>query len=202
MNRVAIFASGTGTNAIKLLEASRNLAQVEIPCLIIDSLQSPLPEIIKHDFPEVQAFLILPDKELQVAKRRADHEERILEVLTKNRIQWIFLAGYMRLIGPTLLQNSKRIVNIHPSLLPLYPGLLSYERAFEDGIKESGVTLHWVDAGLDTGPIICQEKFPRLPTDSLQDFINRGKEIEWKIYPALLQELNDTSKIAGVSYES
>lgn len=201
MNIVAIFASGTGTNAIKLLEASRSLAHVKVPCLIIDSLKSPLPEIIKKDFPEVQTYLILPDKELQGAEKKKDHEEKIIAVLEKHNVQWIFLAGYMRLIGESLLRKYKRIINIHPSLLPQYPGLHSYERAFEDRISESGVTLHWVDQGLDTGPVILQRKFPRLIKDTLTDFINRGKEIEWEIYPALLKELNDTSRIAGVSYE-
>jgi phosphoribosylglycinamide formyltransferase-1 len=102
----------------------------------------------------------------------------------------------MRILGPLLLDTFRnRIVNIHPSLLPLYPGVESYKRAFEDKVTESGVTVHLVDAGIDTGPVILQEKFPRLETDTLADFIQRGKDLEWKLYPKILEKLNESGAL-------
>jgi phosphoribosylglycinamide formyltransferase-1 len=102
----------------------------------------------------------------------------------------------MRIIGPTLLEtyskNGKsRIVNIHPSLLPAYPGLHAYESAYQANEKKSGVTIHRVDAGVDTGPILLQQSFERAPTDSLSDFMDKGKALEWKMYAQVLKKLDE-----------
>lgn len=196
MKNIALMASGTGTNALNLIEAAKSFQNVRIACLIVDSTKSPLPEAVRLKYPMLPVHRILPMGGLQGPDRKNEHETRILETLRNHEVDFILLAGYMRIIGPLLLrQFENRIVNIHPSLLPLYPGVDSYKRAFEDQVSESGVTIHLVDAGVDTGPVILQERFPRLPTDTLSDFIQRGKDIEWKLYPKILEKLNESAAL-------
>lgn len=196
MKNIAIMASGTGTNALNLIEAARSFKKVRISCLIIDTIDSPLPEIVRKKYPMLPVYRILPMGGLKGEDRKVEHETRIMEALRTHETDFIFLAGYMRIIGSVLLSKfENRIVNIHPSLLPAYPGVDSYRRAFEDMVSESGVTVHLVDSGVDTGPIILQEKFPRLGTDTLSDFVQRGKEIEWKLYPKVLEKLNESATL-------
>src|SRR5699024_7834703 len=108
-----------------------------------------------------------------VVRRQADfsgkesYEQDILTHLREKKITWIFLAGYMRLIGPTLRQPfSGKIVNIHPSLLPDFPGLNAIQQALEAGVRKTGVTIHFVDEGMDTGPVIAQQTVPVLADDT------------------------------------
>jgi len=184
-------------NAMNLLRTAASLGQLEIPLMIVDQKNSPLPEKVKAEFPQVSVAVI---EVMKGPNRRADHEQRILTQLREFSIDWCFLAGYMRLIGPTLLNEYKtgatsRIVNIHPSLLPKYPGLHAYEQAFEAGDLISGVTIHFVDDGLDSGPVILQGEFQRLQSDDLESFIERGKKLEWSLYSRVLTQLNDAGDI-------
>jgi len=190
---VAIFASGAGSNALNLLRTARSLKNLWIPLVIVDQKSSSLPESIAKEFPEVKVSLIEAP-----SKIRAEHEKLILSELKEYSIEWCFLAGYMRLLGPILLGAFKsRIVNIHPSLLPKYPGLHAYEQAFAAGDSISGVTIHYVDEGLDTGPIIVQSHFERHEGDRLEDFIRRGKVLEWLLYSNVLTQLNDQGSLAS-----
>ena len=191
MKKIAVFASGTGSNALNLIEATKLRSDAEIRVVIVDNPASALPEIIKKKYPQIPVFLIEPISGLDKKKQKIEFETRILKILEESKVEWIFLAGYMRIVGPTLLNIYKnKIINIHPSLLPLYPGIRSYERAFNDHVSESGVTLHLVDEGMDTGPILMQEKFYRSENDTIEDFIKKGKEIEWRIYPKILERLS------------
>ncbi len=190
MKTIAIFASGTGTNAVNLLEEQRRFPQVQVGCVVVDTLTSKLPELLAQRFPQLAVYRIIPDRTLSGAQKKAEHEGRILEKLRAHAVEWILLAGYMRIVGPVLLEAfPDRIINIHPSLLPQYPGLHGYERAFSDKVS-SGVTIHFVDGGLDTGPVILQKSFPRFDTDSLSDFIERGKRVEWELYPEILRRIS------------
>ncbi len=196
MKNVALMASGTGTNALNLIEAAKQFPNVRIACLIVDTVDSPLPELVRQKYPMLPVHRILPMGGLKGQDRKVEHEKRILEALTTHEVNFVFLAGYMKILGQLLLDTFRnRIVNIHPSLLPQYPGMDSYQRAFEDKVSESGVTIHIVDEGVDTGPVLMQEKFPRLDTDTLSDFIQRGKDLEWKLYPKVLAKLNDSATL-------
>ena len=187
MMKVAIFASGTGSNALNLLRTARELKSLEIPLLIVDQKSSSLPVAVGKEFPNVKVAVIEAPNKI-----RAEHEKLILGQLREYQIDWCFLAGYMRLLGPTLLTEFKsHIVNIHPSLLPKYPGLHAYEQAFEAGDPISGVTIHFVDEGLDTGPVIAQRSFERHQGDTLESFIERGKKLEWSLYSGVLRRLNN-----------
>jgi phosphoribosylglycinamide formyltransferase 1 len=193
MKHVALFASGVGTNALNLMRKSYEYSGVDVACVVVDTSTSPLPGIFRNEFPHVPVFIELPDRTLSGILRKKEHEERIIRHLDRLGVEWILLCGYMRILGEAMLSRfPQRIFNIHPSLLPKYPGADSYRRAFDDGATASGVTVHVVDAGVDTGPVFLQEEFPRLKNDSLEDFIQRGKEVEWKLYPRVFQYINDS----------
>lgn len=105
-------------------------------------------------------------------------------------VEWLCLAGFMRLVGQPLLEAYPgRILNIHPSLLPRFPGLKAWEQALDAGVAETGCTVHYVDAGMDTGPIILQERVPVLVDDSAESLHARIQEAEHRAYPEALRRV-------------
>jgi phosphoribosylglycinamide formyltransferase 1 len=196
MKNLAIMASGTGSNALNLLEHVKNYQNLTISCVVVDTGHSQLPQKLAELYPGLPVYRILPNDKLSRSQRQREFEERILNCFREHTVHWILLAGYMRIIGATILDAYiNRIVNIHPSLLPAYRGLHAYERAFADGVHESGVTIHLVDDGLDTGPILLQQSFPRLQNDGLEIFIRRGKHLEWALYPQILEVLSCSTEL-------
>jgi phosphoribosylglycinamide formyltransferase-1 len=118
-------------------------------------------------------------------------EGALLALLKRLQPRWALLAGYKRLVGQGFLDffadsGFHRVLNVHPSLLPAYPGLGGYERAFQDGVKVSGVTVHLVDMGLDTGLCVLQESFEREDDDTLESFTAKGRKLEHKLFPRAL----------------
>jgi len=110
--------------------------------------------------------------------------------LEEHQIDLLCLAGYMKIVGPTLLATYEgRIINIHPAYLPEFPGAHGIEDAWEAGVTESGVTIHWVDSGVDTGKIIQQVRVPRMADDTIDSFEARIHEAEYKLYPEVIREL-------------
>lgn len=183
---IALMASGQGTNALKLIEHARSLKNITMVGIIVDQASSQL----LNEKLLVPVILI----EKKAGQKKADHEKQILQQLQEWKTDWILLAGYMRILGKNFLNHYKnKVINIHPSLLPLYPGAHAYERAFDAKDSESGVTVHFVDEGMDTGAIWRQQTFRRFPDDSLDDFIARGKLIEWSLYPSFLDWLSQNS---------
>ena len=125
---------------------------------------------------------------------RADHESALLDAITALDPQLIVLAGYMRILSPAFVQAIQapprfRLINIHPALLPAFPGTHGYADAFNYGVTVSGVTVHFVDEGVDTGPIIAQQAFYRTSDDTLESFKEKGLTIEHQLYPAVLQAI-------------
>lgn len=105
-------------------------------------------------------------------------------------VEWVCLAGFLRLVRrPMLEAYPNRIVNIHPSLLPLFPGLEAWRQALAAGVTESGCTVHFVDDGMDTGPVILQESVPVLPGDTPETLHARIQVLEHRLYPAALRKL-------------
>jgi phosphoribosylglycinamide formyltransferase 1 len=105
-------------------------------------------------------------------------------------VELVCLAGFLRLVKrPLLAAFPKRIINIHPSLLPAYPGLESWKQALVAGENEAGCTIHFVDEGMDTGPIILQEKLAILPNDTVESLHARIQILEHRLYPAAIQQL-------------
>ena len=129
---------------------------------------------------------------------REHHEQQVLRILKeRGELDFIVLAGYMRILSENFLRGFKderlgiyRVINIHPSLLPAFPGAHAYEDAFAYGVRLSGITVHLVDEKVDHGPILAQECFERLPQDSLDEFKARGLAVEHRLFPQVLQEIS------------
>ncbi|MBD7908277.1 phosphoribosylglycinamide formyltransferase [Sporosarcina gallistercoris] len=185
MKKIAVFASGTGSNFQALVDAVKaGTLEAEIRLLVCDQpsasvLQRARKEEIDRlsispkDFPDKGAF-----------------ETEIVQQLKLREVEFIVLAGYMRLIGPTLLQEYPgAIVNIHPSLLPAFPGKDAIGQAIDAGVRVSGLTIHYVDAGMDTGPIIAQKEIRIHSDDTKDELQKRIQQQEHVIYPEVLQEL-------------
>jgi phosphoribosylglycinamide formyltransferase-1 len=117
-------------------------------------------------------------------------EAALVEVLRKAEVDLVVLAGFMRILkGEFLRTFAHKVVNIHPALLPSFPGLEAWKQALEYGVKVTGVTVHFVDQGIDTGPIIAQETVPILPGDTSETLHARIQEAERKVYPAAIAAL-------------
>jgi phosphoribosylglycinamide formyltransferase-1 len=124
--------------------------------------------------------LVIPSR----AKDRAEHDREVVAALKEHKVDLVCLAGYMRLLSPWFVQQfPRRILNIHPSLLPAFPGLEAQEQAFAYGVKVSGCTVHFVDEELDHGAIILQKAVPVLDTDDEHSLAARILEQEHIAYP-------------------
>ncbi|MGE7607824.1 phosphoribosylglycinamide formyltransferase [Peribacillus frigoritolerans] len=185
MKRLAVFASGNGSNFQSIAEAIKSgRLEAEICLVVCDREDAYVLERAKLE--NIDSFSFLAKN----YSNKIEYESEILEKLRQYEIEFIILAGYMRLIGPTLLQKySQRIVNIHPSLLPSFPGKDAIGQAFDAGVKETGVTVHYVDDGMDTGPVIAQKAVPILEGDTKDILQKRIQEMEHDLYPSVLQEL-------------
>jgi phosphoribosylglycinamide formyltransferase-1 len=182
---IAIFASGSGTNFESIVtQSQKENWGSQVSLLIADREGAKVLD--RAERLDVPHYLVSPKS----FSNKEAYETAILEVLEEKKIDWIILAGYMRLIGPTLLTRYKgRIVNIHPSLLPAFVGKDAIERAFEYPVKVSGVTIHYVDEGMDTGPIIAQVPVTIEPEDTLTTFTQKIQAVEHKLYPEVVRQL-------------
>lgn len=125
-----------------------------------------------------------------ISHREPDFEARLDSALRAAGVELVCLAGFMRVLsGPFVARWHDRIVNIHPSLLPAFPGLDTHRRALEAGVAEAGCTVHFVRAAVDAGPIILQERVPILPGDTESSLAARVLEAEHRIYPAAVRLL-------------
>lgn len=188
--RAAIFASGAGSNAENIARfCAKHPDEIAISVLVCDRPDAGVIARIKtYNIP----CHVIPKNNGD----KKQHEDAILQMLKPYSVEWIFLAGYMRILSRDFLKQHPRVVNIHPSLLPDFQGKDAPRRAFEAGIPFSGATLHYVDEGVDTGPVIAQEKFRRLEKDTLDDFVARGKDVEYRLYRDFLQALITERKTA------
>lgn len=185
MKRIAVFASGSGSNFQAIVDAiQEGKLDAQVKLLVCDQPNAFVIE--RANNAGIPSFVF---QAKQYSNKEAYEKEIIME-LNKQDVEFVVLAGYMRLIGSSLLNEFQgRIVNIHPSLLPAFPGKDAIGQAIRAGVKESGVTVHYVDEGMDTGPIIAQESVSideNETSDSLQAKIHA---IEHKLYPAVLQTL-------------
>lgn len=190
MKNVAIFASGTGSNFQALIDAVHGGSlHVNVKLLICDRPNALVIE--KANRASVSTFVFNPKD----YKNKAEFEALMIDELQEQQVDLIILAGYMRLIGPTLLNAFKnKIVNIHPSLLPAFPGKDAIQQAVHAGVKITGVTIHYVDEGMDTGPIIAQRAVEIADKDGLKDVERKIHDVEHVFYPETLESLINSKK--------
>lgn len=182
--KIAVFASGSGSNFEAIAQACRSGELLaEIVVVITDRPAAYVIERAKEMNIPVAAY------EAKAFRSKEAFEKAIVERLTDDGVEWLVLAGYMRLIGPTLLNAfPSRIVNIHPSLLPAFPGKDAIGQAIAHGVKVTGVTVHLVDEGMDTGPILAQQAVAVVHND-LEKTAQSIHEVEHVLYKETLQQL-------------
>ena len=182
---LAVFASGTGSNFDAIQQAIEEGAlDADITLVVSDVPTSAVIDKAKRK--GLKTFVFNP----QSYPDKRSFEMEIVEALQAADVDFIILAGYMRLVGPTLLHAYEgRIVNIHPSLLPSFKGLDAIGQAFDAGVKITGVTIHYVDEGMDTGRIIAQEAVKVGDTYGRDDLQRAIQAVEHQLYPATIQSL-------------
>ncbi len=179
MTNIAVLASGRGSNLQAIIDNIDNgYLKARITVVISDVGDAyALERAKKHG---IEAVFIDPKK---FASKEL-YEEEVLSVLKKHDAELVLLAGYMRVIGKTLLTAYKnRMLNIHPALLPAFTGLHAQNQAFDHGVKVAGCTVHFVDDVLDGGPIILQQCVEVKEDDTAETLADRILEQEHKIYP-------------------
>ncbi|EGJ38058.1 phosphoribosylglycinamide formyltransferase [Streptococcus sanguinis] len=178
MKKIAVFASGNGSNFQVIAE--------QFPVEFVFSDHRDAYVLKRADKLGVKSYVF----ELREFDSKMAYEQAIVDLLEEHQIDLVCLAGYMKIVGPTLLGAYEgRIINIHPAYLPEFPGAHGIEDAWQAGVSESGVTVHWVDSGVDTGKIIQQVRVPRLADDTIESFEERIHAAEYQLYPQVLESL-------------
>jgi phosphoribosylglycinamide formyltransferase-1 len=185
MLKLAIVGSGSGTNCQAIIDAvEAGTLDAEIKCVLSDVKEATILERArKHNIPAIW-FDCAPFK----TKLDGEGEQKVLEILNDHDVNFIALAGFMRIVKDGLLNAyAGRIINIHPSLLPSFPGLDGGKQAFDYGVKFTGCTVHFVDAGVDTGAIINQKCVDIEDDDTLDSLMEKIHAQEHIAYPEALQ---------------
>ncbi|MBU0677972.1 MAG: phosphoribosylglycinamide formyltransferase [Verrucomicrobia bacterium] len=196
MLSLAILGSGKGSNAGSIFEAiERGDLNAKVVCVVSDVEDAHILERARQHGIAAEFIDHAPFK----TKLDGEAERRVIDTLKSRGADFIALAGYMRIVKSGLLEAfAGRIVNIHPSLLPAFPGLASWKQALDYGAKVAGCTVHFVDAGMDTGPIIVQKAVPVLEDDTAETLHARIQMEEHVAYPeALSLVASGRTRIAG-----
>jgi len=175
--------SGRGSNLQAIIDACEKNAIPATVAVVISNKPDAhgLERAKKHNIPTA---VFEPNK----FKDKNTYELEIVKVFKEHKVDLVCLAGYMRIVGPVLLEHyQNKMINIHPALLPAFPGLHVQKAALDHGVKVSGVTVHFVDAGCDTGPIIAQAAVPVFESDTEETLSARILEQEHKIYPLAIK---------------
>lgn len=185
MRKIAVFASGTGTNFDAIQKAIEDqFLDATIECVVVDKKEALVIEKAKNK--NIHVFNFNPKDYAS----KSEYEKEIVDLLDSKGIELVCLAGYMRLIGETLLNAYEgRIINIHPSLLPAFVGKDAIGQAIRYGVKVMGVTIHYVDSGMDSGKIIAQRSFDVLETMSHDEIEAKVHAVEHVLYPETIKKL-------------
>ena len=186
MKRVGVLLSGRGSNLQALIDAARRgdlggeivvvVSNVETARGLVRARAAGVPAVFRD----------------HRGKGRESYDAEIVEILHAHHVDLVCLAGFMRLVSPAFVRSFPgRIVNIHPALLPAFPGLDAQRQAWEHGVKVSGATVHLVDEGLDSGPIVAQEAVAVRSIDTAESLAARILEAEHRLYPRAVRLLLD-----------
>jgi len=183
--RIAILVSGAGSNMEAIISAYRQGSlEAEIAIVISDNPEAA--GLGKARSRGIKTLAVPYRKGIS----REENEAPIIEALRAERVEWVVLAGFMKILTGGFVQSfPNKIVNIHPALLPAFPGAHAIRDALEMAADITGVTVHIVDELVDHGPIIAQEEVPVLPGDTEETLASRIHAVEHKLYPRALQQL-------------
>jgi phosphoribosylglycinamide formyltransferase 1 len=174
---IGVLVSGTGTNLRALLDAG-------LPVRAVASNKRGAPALDRVRHLPTAVF------ELTEFDSRAERDEAMAQWLLSQRVELVVLAGYMHLLTPGFLAHfPERVINVHPSLLPDFPGAHAVADQLAAGVAEAGVTVHVVDEGVDTGPILVQERVPVREDDTVDSLHARIKDVEHRLLPTAIEEL-------------
>ena len=187
--RLGILGSGKGSNFRAIADAiAAGALQAEVRVVVSDVADAGILAFARERGLRAE---YLPPGRFKTRLEPAA-EERLVALLREAGAEWVALAGYMRMVKAPLLDAfPRRIINIHPSLLPNFPGLEAWKQALAAGVAETGCTVHYVDSGMDTGEIIRQSAVPVLPGDSPETLHARIQQAEHALYPSVLREIAD-----------
>jgi phosphoribosylglycinamide formyltransferase-1 len=186
--RLGILGSGKGSNCRAILEqiCSGTLRNVQVQIVVSDVRDAPILEIAREF--GVRAEYLYPGNFR--TRLTSDAEEKLVRLLRQAQVELVVLAGFMRVLKQPMLDAfPHRIINLHPSLLPKFPGLAAWKQALAAGEQVTGCTVHYVDAGVDTGEIIAQREVPVLPDDTPETLHARIQEQERQLYPEVIGRL-------------
>lgn len=195
--KIVILASGKGTNAEAIMQYCSEKSDIlQVVGLISDKKDAyTLERAKKFDIPDY----FIPH----------ESQDSLLSVIKKLSADWACLAGYMRIVSKDFLQLFKsncgsfyQVLNIHPSLLPAFPGLNAYKRAFDAGLRTSGITVHLVNETLDGGPIVKQKNFTCGDNEDFAAFYEKGRAIEKSLYQEALSAIAEDRLIVEASLET
>ena len=191
---LGVIASGRGSNFQSILnEIEKGRLHARVKLLIVDNPDAFAIERAKKH--EIDHLVILP----KGFSTKDEFYKKIADELKKREVGLVVLAGFMRIVGSPLINEfPNRIMNIHPALLPTFPGLHGQKQAVDYGVKISGCTVHFVDQGMDTGPIIIQAAVPVYDYDTEETLSERILKLEHRIYPEAIKLFSENRlKVAG-----
>jgi phosphoribosylglycinamide formyltransferase-1 len=183
--RIAILISGRGSNMVALIDAAQSGKIPDSEVTVVISDQPSAGGLTKARERKVEALVIE-----RRGRKREEHDPEIIAALRERNIDLICLAGYMRILSGDFINAFRgRILNIHPSLLPSFPGLDAQQQALVHGVKFAGCTVHFVDETLDGGPIIAQRVVPVREGDTVETLSARILEQEHELYPEAVAKI-------------
>lgn len=181
--RIGVLASGRGSDLQSLMDAHAE-ERIASRVVVVVSDNHEAKALDRARGAGIPAEVVLPPAGLPAEARRRAHEEQIAKILDHYRVQLVVLAGYMRLVTPTFVKRyAERIINIHPALLPSFPGLHAQTQALEWGVRIAGCTTHFVDEQTDHGPIVLQAAVPVHPDDTPDSLSERILRVEHQLLP-------------------
>ena len=185
--KLGVLGSGKGSNFRAIADAiARGELAAEVRIVLSDVESAGILQIARER--GLRAEFVAPGR--FKTKLEPEAEARVVALLREAGVEWVVLAGYMRMVKAPLLEAfPRRIVNIHPSLLPAFPGLEAWRQALAAGVATTGCTVHFVDAGMDTGEIIAQREVPVLPGDTAESLHARIQTAEHALFPTALAHL-------------
>lgn len=182
--RIGVLGSGKGSNFRAIADSIKaGTLAAEVRVVISDVEDSGILDLARER--KLRAEFVAPGR--FKTKLEPEAEQRVVELLRECGVELVVLAGWMRMIKTPLLDAfPRRIINIHPSLLPAFPGLEAWKQALAAGATESGCTVHYVDDGMDSGEIIAKSAVPIFPSDTPEELHARIQVAEHKLYPAVI----------------